>query len=365
MACSTIGICYSRRVSDPRPSLAVPRFVAAEAHPESSVVTPPRGAGDPLARPVFVSIVLPTCNRADLVGRAIRSVLTQTVVDFEVLVVDDGSTDTTAQVIAAISDPRIRSLRLDVNGGVSRARNTAITLARGQWIAFLDDDNEWAPNYLERQLALAASRPGADVVYCRARRRNDRTGQDIGLVPTVIRDGPAFRYLVNRWYPAMSSTMVRRERLSAVGGFDEQLRVAEDWDLWLRLGKQTNFAGTPEVLVVRHENENLTGQLSGKHEFYAGAIAIIERRWGPVIEADCGPQTYRHWRSGLIAHLELNRVRRAVEAGRRREAVYWVVRMCRLLPWALPLLARALAFTLIGPQRYARLAALRTRRAGG
>lgn len=321
-----------------------------------------RGAVDGPERPVLVSVVLPTCNRAHLVGRAIRSVLAQTVEDFEILVVDDGSTDGTADVLAASPDRRIRSVRLDDNGGVSRARNTAIALARGQWIAFLDDDNEWVPTYLERQLELAVAWPDAEVVYCRARRRNDCTGQDVGLVPTAIRSGRVFRHLVDRWHPAISCAMVRRSRLSALGGFDEELRVVEDWDLWLRLAQHTVFAGTAEVLVVRHEN--LGEQLSGQSELYTGALAIIERRWGPVIEAGCGRKTYRRWRAGLIAHLELSRAMRAVEAGRRLEAVCGAGRMSRLLPWSLPFLARALAFTVLGSRRYGKLAMLRERRAG-
>lgn len=319
------------------------------------------GTQGALEPPVLVSIVLPTRNRTHVLGRALHSVLAQTVEDFEVLVVDEGSTDDTADVLATIPDRRVRSVRLDDNVGVSRARNVALALARGQWIAFLDDDDEWAPTYLERQLEVAASRPDAEVIYCRARRRNDRTGEDVGVAPTAIRNGSVFRYLVSRWNPGMSCTMVRRSRLLAVGGFDEQLRVVEDCDLWLRLAQQTDFAGTADVLVVLHEN--LGEQLSGRSELYAGAVAILERRWGAVIEASCGRTAYRRWRTGLLAYLELIRAMRAVEAGRRLEAAYCAGRMLRLLPWSIFSLARALAFAVLGPRRYGRLVDLRERRA--
>ena len=112
-----------------------------------------------------VSVAISTWNRAHLVGRAIRSALAQTFEDFELLVVDDGSSDATPEVLAAVSDARLRRVRHERNFGVSRTRNTALGLARGEWLAYLDDDNEWAPDYLERQLAFAASQPAAGVVY--------------------------------------------------------------------------------------------------------------------------------------------------------------------------------------------------------
>ncbi|PYM56358.1 MAG: glycosyl transferase, partial [Candidatus Rokuibacteriota bacterium] len=98
--------------------------------------------------PPRVTVAVSTWNRAHLVGRAIASVLAQTFRDIEILVVDDGSTDATPQVLGRIEDCRLRIVRLDRNGGISQTRNTAIRLARGEWLAFLDDDNEWGPEYL-------------------------------------------------------------------------------------------------------------------------------------------------------------------------------------------------------------------------
>jgi glycosyltransferase involved in cell wall biosynthesis len=264
-------------------------------------------------------------------------VLGQSFGDFEAIVVDDASTDGTADVLTALGDVRIRVLRLADNGGVSRARNAAIAVARGDWVAFLDDDNEWAPTYLERQLALAASRPLAEVVYCRVQRHSDRTGRDMAVVPAAIPQGQVFRHLADRWLPPVSCTMVRRERLVAVGGFDEGLRVAEDLDLWLRLAQQVDFAGTAEVLAVRHED--VGGQLSTRSELYGDAIASLDRRWGPVIEARCGRMVRRRWRAGLLEHQDAMRARRALRAGRRLEAAWCGLRLVRLLPWTISYLA--------------------------
>lgn len=96
-----------------------------------------------------VSVVIPTYNRAHLVGRAIQSVLNQTYQDFEIIVVDDGSTDNTEEVVKSFNDPRIRYIRHDQNRGGSAARNTGIKMARGEYIAFQDSDDEWLPEKLE------------------------------------------------------------------------------------------------------------------------------------------------------------------------------------------------------------------------
>src|SRR4030043_1337098 len=101
-----------------------------------------------------VSVIIPTYNRAHLVGRSIRSVLNQTYQDLEVIVVDDGSKDNTAEIVRGITDPRIVFLKHEKNRGVSAARNTGLKAARGKYIAFQDSDDEWLPQKLEKQLEL-------------------------------------------------------------------------------------------------------------------------------------------------------------------------------------------------------------------
>ena len=160
-----------------------------------------------------VSVAISTWNRAHLVGRAIRSALAQTFEDFELLVVDDGSTDATPEVLAGQDDARLRRVRHERNHGISRTRNTAIGLARGEWMAFLDDDNEWAPDYLDRQLALAASRPAAGVVYCRAHVRNARSGAETAE-PVGLWQGKVFCHLVDGWIPFMSGALIRMSALT-------------------------------------------------------------------------------------------------------------------------------------------------------
>ncbi|HEX5816802.1 MAG TPA: glycosyltransferase family A protein, partial [Methylomirabilota bacterium] len=245
----------------------------------------------------LVTVAISTWNRAHLVGRAIRSALVQSFGDIEVLVIDDGSTDGTPAVLAGLHDRRLRRVRHEENQGVSRTRNTAIELARGEWMAFLDDDNEWVPDYLERQLAFAASRPEAGVVYCRARVRDARSGAEIDAHSSLWQ-GRVFRHLVDGWNPFVSGTLIRRATLAGIGGLDERLRATEDRDLWMRLARCTDFAGTSDVLLIRNVRHG--AQLSRNPEFLARDAAILGRKWRVTITAACGRRAYRLWHGRLV-----------------------------------------------------------------
>jgi len=296
-----------------------------------------------------VSVAISTWNRAHLVGRAIRSALAQTFEDFELFVVDDGSTDATPEVLAGVDDGRLRRVRHDQNYGISRTRNTALGLARGEWLAFLDDDNEWAPDYLERQLAFAASRPGAGVTYCRARRRSARSGAEVEL--PELRQGRVFCDLVEGWNPFVSSALIRRAILLEAGGVDERLRATEDRDLWMRLAQRTEFAGTSDVLLIRHERHG--PQLSRNPDFLAQDAAILAGKWRDAITAACGRRAYRRWQLRLVLWAEQCRVARAVERGGRERvsAASSAGRLLRLFPGSAPHVAKALGLAILGPRK--------------
>jgi len=296
-----------------------------------------------------VSVAISTWNRAHLVGRAIRSALAQTFEDFELLVVDDGSTDATPEVLASVDDGRLRRVRHEQNHGISRTRNTALGLARGEWLAFLDDDNQWAPDYLERQLAFAASRPGAGVVYCRACLRNAQSGSEVELGD--LRQGPVFCDLVEGWNPFVSSALIRRSLLVEAGGLDERLRATEDRDLWMRLAQRTEFAGASDVLLIRHEHHG--PQLSRNPDFLARDAATLSRKWREAITAACGRRAYRRWQLRLVLWAERCRVERAVEqgGGERVSAARSAGRLVRLLPGSAPHVAEAFAVAILGSRR--------------
>ena len=183
-----------------------------------------------------VSVVIPTHNRRRLLGQTLWSALAQRGVDFEVLVVDDGSTDGTADGLAALGDHRVRLLRHEHPRGVATARNTGVAAARGAWVAFLDDDDLWAPDKLARQLD-AARAAGRDWVYAGAV-EVDGAGRLLGGTPPLPPDALLAGLTRHNPMPAGSSNvMVRAGLLADTGGFDPTLRHLADWDLWLRLAR--------------------------------------------------------------------------------------------------------------------------------
>ncbi len=293
-----------------------------------------------------VSVAISTWNRAHLVGRAIRSALAQTFQDFELLVVDDGSTDDTPHVLAGVDDRRLHRVRHQRNHGISRTRNTAVGLARGEWLAFLDDDNEWTPDYLERQLAFAASRPEADVVYCRARRRDAPSGAE--LESGELKQGRVFCDLVGGWNPFVSSALIRRAVLVEAGGVDERLRATEDRDLWMRLAQRTAFAGATHALLIRHERHG--PQLSRNPDFLARDAAILAEKWRHTITAACGRRAYRRWHLLLVLRVEQCRIERAVARGGGEgvAAARSAGRLLRLFPESAPHVAEALGRATLG-----------------
>ena len=210
-----------------------------------------------------VSVILPVFNGEKYIGRTIASVLAQTFADWELIVIDDGSTDNTPQILASLSrDARLKLIR-QVNQGASAARNTGLAAAVGDYIAFLDADDLWRPIYLERMLASLWARPEAELAFAGWQYINS----DDELLPqTVIPfDGNverAQRELV--WHNAIlpSAAVARRPTLLELGGFDHTLKACEDWDMWLRLKLRGVFIAVPEILTLyRAHSESRTDDI--------------------------------------------------------------------------------------------------------
>jgi glycosyltransferase involved in cell wall biosynthesis len=249
-----------------------------------------------------VTVVIPTHDRKGLLTLTLRSVLRQRGVDFEVLVVDDGSADGTSEAIASISDERVRVIRQEVPQGVATSRNAGVAEARGQWIALLDDDDLWSPDKLERQLG-AAEEVGAAWVYGGVV-EIDLQGRllrgDLPPSPGTLLSQLKRKNLV----PAgCSNVMVRTQSVLAVGAFDPGLRHLADWDLWLRLARVGSpaVARSPVVAYRLH-----TGQATLDPSGMVDEARIVASRHG----AD--PASIYRWLAW--SHLRQGRRRNAINA---------------------------------------------------
>ena len=224
-----------------------------------------------------VSVVVPTFDRAERVERALASIEAQTRPADEVVLVDDGSTDGTAERVAA-RFPRVTVLRQE-NRGVSVARNRGIEQTTGEWIALLDSDDEWVEGKLEAQLeALAASGRKvchSDEIWIREGRRVNPGRRH------AKREGRLYLQSLTLCAISPSAVVLHRTVLDEVGGFDERLPVCEDYDLWLRVTARYDVALVDEPLVIKY----------GGH-----ADQLSRSRWGRALK--------RAWRELPLALLE-------------------------------------------------------------
>ena len=248
----------------------------------------------------LVSIIIPAFNCAGFIGGAIQSVLNQTIGDYEIIVVDDGSTDDTSSVVAGFGD-RVRCFRQE-NQGVAAARNRGIQAAAGQIIGFLDADDCWKPDKLERQVPVLLGAEEIDVVFSR---HENLGGEAAGynqydcpeltklLAVTALGAG-AYRIddrqlfqKVLRYYLLLTSTvLIRRSCLERLGGFDATLGIAEDTQLWLRLAKRGKIAFVDLPLVEKRlRRESLTGD---EARFIHQIIVMFQqlKKWLPDLDLD-------------------------------------------------------------------------------
>jgi glycosyltransferase involved in cell wall biosynthesis len=231
-----------------------------------------------------VSVVIPTHNRWPQVRTTLDGALAQEGVEHEVIVVDDCSSDGTAAGLASIDDPRLRVLRHDENRGVAAARNNGIAAARHEWVAFLDDDDLWAPHKLRAQIGAALA-AGAVFAYSSALVVNDRY-EVIGVRQAPPGDELGARIIPGNALPAGASNVVARtEIVREAGGFDERLHQLADWDMWLRLLEKGAAASCDEPLLayVFHPQSMLitdTGNLVEEFDYLAEKHRALAERYG-------------------------------------------------------------------------------------
>lgn len=214
--------------------------------------------------PPRVSVILPAWNREALVGRAIESVLAQTMGDLELIVVDDASTDGTAAAVEAHAarDPRVRLVRSPGNLGGGGARNLGVAHARSGLIAFQDSDDRWLPEKLERQLAALAAEPGAALCYCGSLYWGEARTYYIPEPGFGRFSGDMSVELLRGNSTSTQTVLMHRALFDAAGGFDPAFRRYQDWDLMIRLAQATRFAFVAEPLVLIYQTPgNLSSSL--------------------------------------------------------------------------------------------------------
>jgi glycosyltransferase involved in cell wall biosynthesis len=205
-----------------------------------------------------VTVIIPTRNRRAMLSRSLQCALGQQDVELEVVVVDEASSDGTAEELGQVDDPRLRVVRRNHAGGLASARNAGVRAAKGDWLAFLDDDDLWSPRKLRTQLD-EASATGADFVYTSA----VLLTQSVAAIEVRRARSPAEVTRHVAYYDPLeaggSSVMARCELVRRLGGFDERLVQLTSWDMWRRLDAAGKGAVCYEPLVgyVHHPGSML------------------------------------------------------------------------------------------------------------
>jgi glycosyltransferase involved in cell wall biosynthesis len=196
-----------------------------------------------------VSVVIPTFNRGYIIKEALRNIDLQTWKDFEVIVIDDGSTDNTEEILRKVpsSNSRVRYVRHETNRGVSAARNTGILSSNGEYIAFLDSDDRWVSTKLEEQMRVFHHSPNHIGLVHTAYRVHQPNGRMYPRFPRF--EGNVFRQLLGRSSILCSSVIVPRSVFDEVGLFDERMMIAQDYDMWLRITREYLVRFVPLLLV--------------------------------------------------------------------------------------------------------------------
>jgi GalNAc5-diNAcBac-PP-undecaprenol beta-1,3-glucosyltransferase len=193
---------------------------------------------------LLISVVIPTFNRSRIVPRAIESVRRQTYKNLEILVVDDGSPDDTRKVVDAIADSRIRYIRHEKNKGLPAARNTGIQEAKGEFVAFLDDDDEWRKDKLEKQLIAIKN---YDAVLCMAVAKG---------YPLRIHNSPVITLDDLRKGSFDPSSLLAKTSVLRSVLFDESLRHGEDWDAFIRIAQSYSIGWLAEPLLLYNQGDH-------------------------------------------------------------------------------------------------------------
>jgi len=279
----------------------------------------------PTPDPPAVSVVIPAYNAAWCVRKAIDSVLAQDFRDFEVIVVDDGSIDDTASVLAGYGDA-IRVVH-KTNGGLSSARNAGIRAARGEFVAFLDADDWWLPGKLGKQVSFMRQYPAVGFSSTTAR-VEDPDGNLVNVWACAHWDGPFLAHLFGSNADVAgsgSAVIARRTLFEHSGGFDEALLSLEDIDMWMRLAAVSDYACLEEPLVVILKRP---GSMSRNLEVMREAAIRVMEKNRHLLPANLQG---RYWRA-CMAGIHSDYAKWRYRCGQRSGALWELAHLFMLSP---------------------------------
>ncbi len=232
----------------------------------------------------LITVIIPTYNRVKILSRAIKSVLKQTYQNFELIIVDDCSTDNTQKALKKFKDKRIFYIKHKKRKGASAARNTGIKKAKGKYLAFLDSDDCWLPEKLEKQLATLQKNKNAGIVYSRFWIvKNGK--KKLCCWPEIKKyNGWLHRQLLIGNFITTSSVLVKRQIFDKVGLFDKKLPAYQDWEFFLRASLYEQFAFIDKPLLTQYQNRK--DRISADKNKLTKAVRYILKKHGREIKKD-------------------------------------------------------------------------------
>ena len=210
-----------------------------------------------------ISVIIPTYNRAKTIAYCLDSVINQTLMPEEIIVIDDCSIDDTLQVVKHYNHPLVKIIQLQKNSGAQKARNEGIKAATGEWIAFLDSDDLWMPEYLEKQYMVTLNTK-SNIVYCNAFVDNGVSIEKFAM-PDVSED--TYKKLLCQTGPMFQGLFIKKSSLEAINYLDEEVVAFQEWDTAIRLAKHNDFVFNVEALFVYNLHEGATISKHKKNNF--------------------------------------------------------------------------------------------------
>lgn len=228
----------------------------------------------------LISVIIPTYNRADIVIDAINTILNQTYQNFEIIIIDDGSTDNTKQVIKEINDPRIRYIYQENSGRPSCARNKGIKIATGEYIAFLDSDDLWHHQMLEKNINALNSNNNIGFVTNWSSYRTFQGEEIFKKICYAKNRHDYMSYLLlspDKAYAGPSTILVKKECFEKVGCFDEEMTFCEDWDMFFRISLLYEFYNIEEVLTYVRVHQKSLSKMPEVTKFREGYLRFLQK----------------------------------------------------------------------------------------